>query len=344
MGFTTDQLTRGADYAIKSFNAKDPIDQISYDMPTLDWLIKNKAQSDFLNGSHKDPLYIDHSSNYQNYFGADQVTYNSRDPDRWTDFQWYNNHDGFWFDEDTLRQAGIAISDDGDTSPTGDEKFRLLNLVEQARTALKRGWREQMNYELLRDGSQSTKAIPGLASIIDPTPATGTVGGFDAATYTWWRNNANLTFTAANIVEEMEESWTACVRYGKRKPTAIFCGRAFYDAYIAASISKVQRHQAVMGNGASKLDPSVDGVNFRGLPLIWDPSYEALDTLLGTTTQTKTAYFLNDAVKLRALRGEWMRNRKPAKLPDRYVYYFGQTCKAGLTTDQRNSLAVLSIA
>lgn len=344
MGFTTDQLTQGANYALQSYASRDPIDQISYDMPTLAWLMKNKVESEYLNGSHRDPLYIDHSSGYQNYFGSDQVSYNERDPDRWTDFTWYNNHDGFWFNEDRLRAAGIKISDDGDTSPTADDGKRLLNLVTEARNALKRGWREQFNYEILRDGSQSTKAIPGLASIIDPTPATGTVGGFNAANYTWWRNNANLTFSAANIVEEMEESWTACVRYGKRAPTAIFCGRAFYDAYIAAAISKVQRHQAVMGTGASKMDASVDGINFRGVPIIWDPSFEALDTLLGTTTQTKTCYFLNDAVKLRALSGEWLRNRKPARLPDRYVYYFAQTSKAGLTTDQRNSLAVLSIS
>lgn len=344
MPFTTEQLTRGADYAVKSFNEREPVDQISYDMPTLDWLIKGKSPSDYLNGSHKDPLYMDHGSNYQNYFGADQVTYNQRDPDRWTDFAYFNNHDGFFFDEDTLRAAGIAISDDGGTSPTGDEKFRLLHLVEQAKKGLNKGWREQFNYECLRDGSQSTKAMPGLAHIVDPTPAVGTTGGINRANFTWWRNHANLAFAAANIITNMEAAWTACIRYGGRKPTKIVCGRAFYDAYVAAAVSAIQRHTVVQGKGGVSMDASVEAVNFRGVPVEWDPSYEALDTLLGTTTQTKTCYFLNDAVKLRPLRGEWLRNRKPAKLPDRYVYYFGQTSKAGMTCDQLNSLAVLSIS
>lgn len=344
MPFTVDQLTTGANYSIKSFDKKEPIDQISFAHPTLDWLIKHKEPSTFGNGSYKEPVYTEHNSNFQNYFGADQVTYNERDPARWTDFTYYSNHDGFWFDEDRLIQAGIHIDDSGTTSPSMGEKERLLDLVKVSYSSLRRGWQEQMAYETLRDGSQSTKACPGLAHIIDPSPATGTVGGISADTYTYWRNNANLAFAAANIVEEMENSWTACVRYGKRLPTFIPCGKSFYDAYVAASISKVQRHQAIQGKTGSVMDPSIEAVNFKGIPLVWDPTFEALDALLSTTTQTKTAYFLNDAVKLRPVKGEWMRNRKPDKLPDRYVYYFGQTSKYSLTTNQRNALAVLSIS
>jgi hypothetical protein len=81
------------------------------------------------------------------------------------------------------------------------------------------------------------------------------------------------------------------------------------------------------------------------VPIVWDPTFEALDALLSTTTQTKTAYFLNSrAIKLRPVKGEWMRDRKPERLPDRYVHYFAKTSKYGLTTDKRNALAVLSIA
>lgn len=344
MPFTTDQLLRGADYSIKTFQKKEPVDQVNVKHVTLDWLLKNKEESSYGNGSFKEPIYVENNSNYQNYFGADQVTYNERDPARWTDWSYYNFHDGFWFDEDRLAQAGIRISDEGETSPSLGEKERLLDLVKVSWSSLRKGVQENLAFETLRDGSQSTKACPGLAHVIDPTPATGTVGGINAATYSYWRNQANLAFTAANIVEEMEETYAAIIRYGGRLPTFIPCGRAFYDAYVAAAVSKVQRHQAVQGKTGAVLDPSVEAANFRGIPLQWDPTYEALDTLLGTTTQTKTAYMLNDAVKLRPLRGEWMRNRKPDKLPDRYVYYFGQTGKYGMTSDQRSALGVLSIA
>lgn len=343
MAFSAAQIAVGVNYALATHQKKEPIDQINVQHATLDWLVKNKEESSFLNGSFKEPLYIANGSNYQNYAGADQVTYNERDPARWTDFTYYSHHDGFWFDEDRLIAAGINISDEG--APTKQEKDALINLMQQSYRALKLGIQENLAFELLRDGSQSAKACPGLAHIVDPTPATGTVGGIDASTSTYWQNNANLGFTAANVVTEMEESWTACRRYGGMIPNFIVCGRAFLDNYMAQAASAVQRHQAVQGRSGTTLDPSIDGANFHGIPLVWDPTFEALDTLLGTTTQTKTAYFLNsNAIKLRPLKGQWMRDRKPEKLPDRYVTYFGKTSKYGLTSNKRNALAVLSIA
>lgn len=344
MPFTTEQLIRGADYTIKTFDKKTPIDQINLNHTTLDWLVKNKIASTFGNGSFKEPLFVDNGGNTQAYFGADQVTYNERDPDRWTDFTYYNYHDGFWLDEDCLTQNNIEMSDEGNAVPSGGEKDRLINLLETSHNALRLGHQEYLAFETLRDGSQSTKSVPGLAHIIDPTPAVGIVGGINAATSTYWQNNANLAFSAANIVTEMEETWKDCMRYGGKLPTAIRCGRAFYEAYAAASATAIQRHQTVMGKGATTFDASIGDLNFHGIPLIWDPTFEALDTLLSTTTQTKTCYFLNDSVVMRPVKGEWMRTRKPDKLPDRYVWYFGKTSKFGLTANKRNSVAVLSIS
>lgn len=346
MPFTTDQLVRSADYSIKTFDKKDPIDQVNFAHATLDWLVTNKIETSYMNGSFKEPIYVANGGNTQAYFGADQVTYNERDPARWTDFTYYNYHDGFWFDEDRLIQNGIVISDEGSEMPSMGEKERLINLIKISHSSLKQGMQEYLAYETLRDGTQSTKSVPGLAALIDPTPATGTVGGIDAsvAANAYWRNNANLAFAASAIVEQMEASWAACIRYGGKMPTAIRCGRAFYDAYIAQAISKVQRHQVVQGRDGVMMDASVEAVNFRGIPLVWDPTFEALDTLLSTTTQTKTAYFLNDSIRLRPVKGEWMRTRKPDKLPDRYVWYFGKTSKLGMTANKRNSTAVLSIA
>ena len=197
--------------------------------------------------------------------------------------------------------------------------------------------------QLLRDGSQSAKACPGLSHIISTTPTTGTVGGIDAATYTYWRNNANTGIVAADVVDEMQTTWDACRRYGGRLPKFIPCGQAFLDNYRTQANAVVNR-QIMNTKGGVTIDPSTGALFFHGVPLQWDPTFEELDTLLGTSTWTKTALFLNDAVKFRPLKGQWMRDRKPQNLPDRYVTYFGRTCKYSLTSDQRNALAVLSIA
>lgn len=345
MPFTAAQLVTGANYSLSTYQKKDPIDQINFQHKTLDWLMRHKEDSTFGNGSFKEPLYTANGANFQTYFGADQVTYNERDPAVWTDFTYGNFHDGFWFDEDRLLAAGITLSDSADAAPTRAEKDALINLLQQSYRGLKDGIQENLAYETLRDGSQSTKSVAGLASLVDPSPATGTVGGINAANYEYWRNHANMTFTAANVISEMEEMWVACTRYGGMLPDFIVCGRAFYDNYVTYAAAAVQRHQAVQGRGGATMDPTVDAVNFHGVPLVWDPTFEALDTLLSTSTQTKTCYFLNSkAIKLRPVKGNWMVDRKPERLPDRYVHYFAKTGKYGFTTNKRRALAVGSIS
>jgi hypothetical protein len=349
MPFTAAQLVTGASYSLATYQKKDPIDQVNFQHATLDWLVKNKEVSTFGNGSFKEPIYIANGSNYQNYFGADQVTYNERDPAKWTDFQYFNNHDGFWFDEDRLAAAGIFMADDSDTGsmPTATEQASLIDLLKVSYSSLKSGIQEQLSYEVLRDGSQSTKAAPGMQSLVSKTPTVGTVGGLNAATYTYWRNNANLGIAAANLIDQMEITWRACLQYGGMIPDFIPCGAAFLDVYRQQAGLTINRRMEGPGvsKGGVSFDASVTAVYFKGIQLVWDPTFEALDTLLGTTTQTKTCYFLNSkSIKLRPLKGNWMVDRKPERLPDRYVHYFGQTSKYGFTTNKRNALAVLTIA
>lgn len=351
MPFTTAQLTTGATYTLNTYERTDPVDQINVKHVALDWLVKNREAASYGNGYHKIPLYYQNGSNYQNYFGADQVTYNERDPAKWAEFPYYNHHDGFWFDEDRLAANGIQISDDGDTVPTKMEQERLVNLIKISYRALKAGIQEQLAYELYRDGSQSTKACPGLEHFVDWTPAVGTVGGIDASTFTWWQNNASTSIAAdTNLLAgtaQMEVMWRNCMRYGGMVPNKIVAGSAFIDAYRKNASSTVSRqiNSATLEKGGVSLDPSVTNLYFHGVPVEWDPTLDALDTLLSTSTRSKTCYFLNsEALKLQPVNGEWMRNRKPQNLPDRYVHYFGQTSKYGMTSSKRSALAILQIS
>jgi hypothetical protein len=345
MPFTSAQITTGANYSLATFQKKDPIDQVNVKHRTLDWLVKNKIASTFGNGSFKEPVYYDNNQNYQNYFGADQVTYNERDPAMWTDFKWFNNHDGFWFDEDRLLAAGITLTDDRNAVPTAAEKEALIDLLKVSYTALRNGIQSQLALELLGDGSASTKACPGLANVVKTAPTTGTVGGIDAATFSWWRNNTNTSIAKASLIDEMEETWRDCMKFGGLMPNFIVCGASFLDIFRGAANDTVNRQLNGGGNakGGVTLDPATNALFFHGVQLVWDPTFEEKDTADSTTTQTKTCYFLNSqAIALRPVKGNWMVNRKPERLPDRYVHYFGQTSKYSLTTNQRNALAVLT--
>lgn len=350
MPFTSDQLVRGADYALKSREGKEPIDQINTKHVLLDWLIKTKKDTMFTGGSFKEPLYISNDGNFQRYFGADQVTYNQRDPARWTDFAYGDAHEGFWFDEDSLLMNGIQIADDSSSAPTIDEKNQLINMLDINYTAMKRSLQENMAYDTYRTGAIA-KSVPGLQFLVqklavDWATNGNTVGGINSATTTYWRNNVSTGITGSAILPAMETVYQNCMLYGGKLPTKIVGGRAFVDNYRVQSAATISRQVDGSGNlrGGVSLDPSINDLYFHGIPVEWDPTLDVLGTVDSDATLTKTCYFLNDAIKFRPLKGEWMRDRKPMRLPDRYVHYFGRTCKWGMTTNQRNSLAVLSIA
>lgn len=347
MPFNNAQLVSGANYALQNYQKKTPIDQINPAHRTLDWLMKNSTENSFTGGLFKEPLYYSNDSNFQNYFGADQVTYNERDPDMWTSVPWYNAHDGFWYDEDTLLQAGIIMLDDTSAIPTANEKEVLIDRLAESYRSLKNSLQQGLALEFLRDGSQSTKAAPGLAALVSATPATGTINGISAVANTWWRNNVSLAIADADLLEQMELMWRACMLYGGKAPDYIAVGSLFLDKYRELAGQTINREIIGGGNerGGVTMDASVTRVYFKGVELVWDPTFEQLDAIVGGTTNSKTALFLNsDIVKLRKVKRNWMVNRRPERLPDRYVHYFAKTSKYGLSINQRNATARLTIA
>lgn len=347
MGFTTAQFVRGLDYTLATYKKKEPVDQINTERNTLKWLLANSDTSTFGNGQLKEPVYMDNGSNYQPYFGPDVVTYNERDPVRWTTWTYYNAHEGDWFDEDRLRANNIEIDDSSTEPPTATQQNQLVNLFGQSYRAKKESIQRGIAIDTLLDGSQNAKSVPGLDHIVSTTPTAGTVGGL-AASASWWQNNTNLSLTTANLIIGMDQSWRDCIKYGGIKPDFIPCGEAFYEDYKAACQAGIGREIVSEGNtrGGVSMDGSVTRLYFKGVELVWDPMFEELDTIVGAITHpwTKRAYFLNKPrLKYRKVKGHWMKNRKPDRLPDRYVHYYGITLSHSMTTDQRNSMAVLSL-
>ena len=342
MPFSAQQLIVAANYATANYDKKEPIDQINGNRAALKWLLDHKKSASFTGGSYKEPLFVNNGSNAQNYFGPDQVTYNERDPVRWTDFPHYNMHSGFWFDEDRLLAAGIQMGD-GSSVPTANEKEVLADLLRQSIRGDREGMLDALAFEMYRDGSQSTKACPGIETAIKWVGNTGTWGGIDAVANTYWRPNYKIG-SLGTYVSEMEAKWRECQQYGGSAPDAIFCGLTWYNALLTEINTNMDRQVTGKGNerGGVSLDPGTNALYFHGVEVQWDPVLDRLDTLLSTTTRSKTCYFVNsNHLTLRTVKGQWMVPGKPEKLPDRYVWYFGRKAKYSLTSNKRNALAIL---
>lgn len=352
MPLTSAQLLAGANRQMESFSTDDPIDQFTTQRPFAAWLIANRTDSVFGNGIFNEKVRITNDSNYQNYTGDDQVTYNRKDTVRKAPFQHYEAHDGFALNETELSNNGIIMTDDRNAVMADAEKIQIVNLLTENWTTLKDGFQENWDIEVHLDGSTNPKAVPGLDALVSTTPTVGTIGGIDASTATYWRNWASMnisTSTAGNLISAMERLWRQCTTYGAMTPDFIVVGSAMYDA-IQADALKVMSRQISLGvntTGGVTLDPSTKALAFKGVPVVWDPTFDALDAKLGAITYpwAKRGYFLNSkTIKLRPVKGRWMVKRTPPRVYDRYTHYFGYTADYGLTTKKRNANAVFSIA
>lgn len=348
MPFTENQLKVGANYQLDYFLKNDPIDQINTRHPLYSALIAKKKETVGSNEYEVEQVRFTNDSNYQNFFGADQVTFNEKDTVRQAKYKHFNFHDGFAFDEDTLRANGIIITEDEEATPTKAEKVQLTNRLKESFETLKLGAQENLDKEMHLDGTQSAKACPGLDHLISTTPNVGIVGGIDASTAEWWRNNTNLSIPQGSLVDEMELSWRACTRFGNKEPDLIVVGSDFLDAYRREAGLTINRQIHDGGNqrGGVSLDASVTKTFFKGVELVWDPTMDALDDIVGPQDHpwAKRAYFLNtSSLFFKPLAGDWMKKRKPPRVYDRYVHYWAITGSYRMTCNQRNANAVLSI-
>src|SRR5690606_39625647 len=79
MPFNANQLVVGANYQLDYFLKNDPIDQINTNHPLYSELVKRKVERLGGNEFVTEQVRFTNDSNFQNYFGADQVTYNEKD-------------------------------------------------------------------------------------------------------------------------------------------------------------------------------------------------------------------------------------------------------------------------
>jgi len=355
MPFTSEQLGYASKAAINYYLKNDPIDQVNVARPLIKKLMEEKRP--YTGGLQfvVEQLRYSNDSNFQSYFGDQQVTYNRKRTLQQAKYTWGSFHDGFGLNEDELASNGIIMTDDRSSTPSESEKVQLTNLLQENTETLKLGFQENFDYMLHLDGTQSATNIPGLDLLVSTTPTVSlVVGGLDQSVYSWWQNTAITGInsgTAGLLTQQMEVAWRDCTRYGGNAPNYILCGELFLDAYRNDAKATINRTVYMEGRAKpTELDGSVGegvktGLYFKNIELVWDPVMTELDTLYSPTIPwEKRCYFLNTKfLKLRPIQGHWMINRTPPRVYDRYVHYFALTAKAALTTGKRNAHAVLSI-
>jgi hypothetical protein len=325
-----------------------PVDQIATERPLLKKLMEGRKT--FLGAKQNvvENIRKTYGSNFNWAYGEAAVTFNKRNTTEQAAFPWRRAVDGLYIDYDRLFGNGIKVREGerGAYKLEQNEKVQLLNLLDEQMESLKEGFMQKLDFELHRSGAASTDAVTGLDALVSIAPNTGVVGGLDRASATYWRNSAETaisTGTVGNLAQRMEYQWRKAIKHGG-SPNFILAGGKFIDAYRKeitvtnmADAKNVKTLDAGVGSGVNT------GLYFKGVEIIWDPSFEDLDALETPAVEwEKRCYFLN--TKYLKLRDDDIDIVTPIRPHDVLAMYAMVNLRLALSLSRSNAQAVLAIA
>lgn len=348
MPISAGDLQELAKVSLDEYLRNMPVDQIATERPLLKKLMAGRKT--FLGAKQNivENIRKDYGSNFSWAYGEDAVVFNKRNTTEQASFPWRRAVDGLYLDYDRLFGNGIKVREGerGAYKLEQNEKVQLLNLLDEQMESLKEGFMKKLDFELHRNGTADTDAIVGLDTLISVAPTTGTVGGLDRATATYWRNNAQTGISTASVgtlAQAMEANWRKCIKNGG-SPDFILAGGDFIDAYRKeitvtnnANAGAVKTLDAGVGSGVNT------GLYFKGVEIIWNPQFEELQTLEAPVVSwNKRAYFINS--KFMKYRDDDMDIVTPVRPHDTLAMYAMVNLRCALSISRANAHAVLAIA
>jgi hypothetical protein len=145
------------------------------------------------------------------------------------------------------KQASVAVSISGLEQAQNSGPDALLDLLEARIEVAEKTMQNNLAAGMYSDGTGSSgKQIGGLQLLVADTVSSGTVGGINQGTYTFWRNQT-YSFTteissaasAANIQRAMNTMWLRTLRQ-QDKVDLILADTNYYQFYWA-SLQAIQR-------------------------------------------------------------------------------------------------------
>lgn len=156
-------------------------------------------------------------------------------------------------------------------------------------------------------GTPGTNELTSIPTIISATPTTGTVGGINAASFSFWRNRQNsgakTTNAFDNLRSVLETTFNQCSLGGiKKTPQMAIGDRPSFEGYVGTQTSLLRYIQ----DGKQKVDASFlnSAINFKGIPFAYDEDHPA----------TRVDFLNPDVLKFEYLAGAWLK-LDPAVVP-----------------------------
>lgn len=232
-------------------------DNVFNAMPLLYWL-KQKSRKIVLNGGAKIviPLMYEKNSTVKSYSGYDPLDVTPQEGISAAEYEW-------------KQVAGsVTISRSEERKNSGESQ--IINLLDAKIKQAELSLEDTVSTMLFGDGTGNDgKDLLGLQALVKDDPTTGSVGGIDRVTNTWWRNQyttaTQTTNPYDNLLSAMRSVYNKASK-GADHPDLILCDRDSFEGYESLLVSNERFTDAKVG------DAGFENLKFKGATILWDPA------------------------------------------------------------------------
>ena len=218
------------------------------------------------------PLDYAENATYQRYSGYDVLNIGASDVISAAEYQW--------------RQIAINVTASGLELRTNAGDSRIINLVKSRVKNAIRTFKNNFSADMYSDGTLANQ-VNGLQAIV-ANAGTGTIGGIDSSTWTFWRNKvqsaaaplqggAAITPGPTTMESLMLPLWLALTR-GDDQPDLIVMDNNYFT-FFEQSQTSIKRY-----TDETKANAGFVSLKYKGADVIFDG---------GSGIPANHAYFLN---------------------------------------------------
>lgn len=193
----------------------------------------------------------------------------------------------------SITQYAAAVSISGLEMIQNSGKEAIIDLLDGRMQVAEAQLANRISQDIYLDGTgNSGKNITGLGAAVPDAPATGTYGGINRATWSFWRSVAysgttdgGAAVSASNIQKYMDSVAVQLIR-GTDKPDLIVCDNNYYSLYLQ-SLQAIQR---ITDGGNSGVGAGFASLKYYGAGMASDV---VLDGGIGNDATANHMWFLN---------------------------------------------------
>lgn len=182
------------------------------------------------------------------------------------------------------KQYSVSITISGEEERKNNGSSKIIDILEARTKQAEMSLTEQLSTGMFSDGTgNGGKDLTGFEAMVS---SSGTYGGINSATYTWWQAGVESTAEALGL-PKMRTGFNTASLGGKDTPNLIVTTQTLYEKYegllTSVSASNVAGSMQFRSEGTKKLgDGGFQVLEFKGTPIVWDE-----------LTPSGTMYFLN---------------------------------------------------